>query len=424
MLKKKLLKISEIVNKGVVYSAFLFSFFIAFSVKLANVSLIAFYVFSVGAYFVNKPTISSASVKVLKFSSILFLASILVSVFSHAEFGLILKGIGRRITFLLSPLVFLLLSKDSISVIKEKTLKGLVLGVFLSSVFLVINIFYEYYLTRPLFTIDKDIFNFYHTNYYFTRILDIHPSYYGMFVIVAMSVVYFYKGFSSKMMNIAFVILSSVIVLFLNARIILFLFLILNSAYLIRYFYIKTNQILHTALLTIAVFVVTSLILFFATKNTYAYQRVFKETLWELSDSNKVTPDFKVSGESRMLRWGAAIHIIKEKPLLGYGVFKERETLGKEYLKQDMQSSYQRAYNAHNQFLGFTIEGGLVSGAILVLFFLTNFYISFKRKDILYTFFVFSVLSICLIENYLIRNAGVIFVSFFSSIYLYNQTGK
>jgi len=424
MLKKKLLKISEIVNKGVVYSAFLFSFFIAFSVKLANVSLIAFYVFSVGAYFVNKPTISSASVKVLKFSSILFLASILVSVFSHAEFGLILKGIGRRITFLLSPLVFLLLSKDSISVIKEKTLKGLVLGVFLSSVFLVINIFYEYYLTRPLFTIDKDIFNFYHTNYYFTRILDIHPSYYGMFVIVAMSVVYFYKGFSNKMMNIAFVILSSVIVLFLNARIILFLFLILNSAYLIRYFYIKTNQILHTALLTIAVFVVTSLILFFATKNTYAYQRVFKETLWELSDSNKVTPDFKVSGESRMLRWGAAIHIIKEKPLLGYGVFKERETLGKEYLKQDMQSSYQRAYNAHNQFLGFTIEGGLVSGAILVLFFLTNFYISFKRKDILYTFFVFSVLSICLIENYLIRNAGVIFVSFFSSIYLYNQTGK
>ncbi|WP_452219082.1 O-antigen ligase family protein [Lacinutrix undariae] len=418
------MKISKIVNKGVVYSAFLFSFFIAFSVKLANVSLIAFYVFSVSAYFVNKPTISSGSIKVLKFSSLLFLASILFSVFSHAEFELIFKGIGRRITFLLSPLVFLLLSNDNISVIKEKALKGLVLGVFLSSVFLVINIFYEYYLTRPLFTIDKDIFNFYHTNYYFTRILDIHPSYYGMFVIAAISVVYFYKGFSNKIMNIAFVVLSAIIVLFLNARIILFLFFILNSVYLIRYFYIKTNKFLQTALLTIAVFMVTSFILFFATKNTYAYQRVFKETLWELSDSNKATPDFKVSGESRMLRWGAAVQIIKEKPLLGYGVFKEREVLCSEYLKRNMQSSYQRAYNAHNQFLGFTIEGGLVSGAILVLFFLTNFYISFKRKDILYAFFVFSVLSICLIENYLIRNAGVIFISFFSSLYLYNQIEK
>ena len=409
-------------KKGLACSAFAFGFCILFSIKLANVSLIAFYTFCVSSYFLNKQTILPGAIRLLKYSTVLFLASIVISLISGSGFELVLKGLGRRATFILTPLAFVFLNKESISIVKKQALKGIVFGTLFSSIFIIINILHEYYLTRELFSINKDLFNYYHTNFYFTRVLDIHPSYYGMFVIIALSVIYFNKGSIniSKGVNVFVVILSTITIMFLNARIILFLFLILNVVLLINYFYRKTRKLLHTIALTGVVFLVLGVALFYATRNTYAYQRVFKETLWELSKKANTNYNFKGKGDSRMARWGAAWNIIEKQPLLGYGVFNETKVLGDEFLRLSMESSYKMKYNAHNQFLGFIIEGGVLSGVALVVFFVVNFFMAFKRKDVLFFFFTFSVFSICLIENYLVRNAGIVFVSFFSSIYLFN----
>jgi O-antigen ligase len=413
------LKIKKFVNNGLGYSAFLFSFSLLFSIKFANISLIIFYTFCVINYFINKPNISPKAIKLLKFSSLLFLTSIAISVVSGSELELIIKGLGRRITFALTPLAFLLLTKQNISFIKERALKGIVIGIFLSSVFLLINILHEYYLTRELFSINKDIFNFYHTNFYFTRILDIHPSYYGMFIIIGLGIVYFYKDLNNKFLNVLFVLLATIVILFLNSRIILFLFLVLNAFYVFSYFRSKSKQIIKAMIITASIFLFFGTLLYFLTKNTYAYQRVFKETLWELSNQVNSNYNFKGSGDSRMARWIAAVNVIDRRPFLGYGVFKERQVLEKEYKILHMEAATKSRYNAHNQFLGFALEGGFFSAISLLLFFIMNFYYSLINKDILFGFFLLSVMSICLVENYLIRNAGIIFTAFFSSLFLF-----
>jgi O-antigen ligase len=416
------LAIKNFVSNGLGYSAFLLSFFLLFSIKLANISLIVFYVFCVIGYFVNKPITSPKGIGLLKFSVLLLLSSLIISVMEGIEFEFILKGLGRRIAFVLTPLAFLLLSKRSIALVKDKALKGLLLGILVSSVFLLSNILHEYYLTRELFSINKDLFNFYHTNFYFTRVLDIHPSYYGMFVITGLATVYFYKGFKSYYLNAIFVILATIVLLFLNARIILFLFVILNMIYLIRYFYLKTQRILKAFLLSMGVFFALGVLLFTITKNTYAYQRVFSKTLWEFSRGIDTIYNSKNSEEPRMARWYAALNVIKKKPVLGYGVFKETETLMLEYDALNMKSSYVNRYNAHNQFLGFAIEGGFFSALALLFFICVNLFISIKYKDLVFFLFVLSVFSICLVENYLVRNAGIIFTAFFASIFLFDTS--
>lgn len=356
----------------------------------------------------------------MKYSTLLLLASLFISFFSGSDFGSILKVAGRRITFALSPFAFLLITQRSISSVKEKTLEGIKIGVLLSSIFLITNIFQEYYLTREVFTIDKDILNFYHTSFNFTKVLGIHPSYYGVFVLTGSAVVYFYKGFRIKILNPIFIILSIITILFLNSRIILFLFFALNFIFFIQYFYNKSQKAIGTLILLGSVSIVLAGGLFYLTKGTYAYQRVVKETMWELTYQVNSNYNSKGSGDSRVARWSAALNVIFEKPILGHGVYNEREVLRKEYKKMNMKSAYESRYNAHNQFLGFAIEGGVFSVIILLLFFGSNFYASLKNKDMFYFFLVLSIFFICLIENYLVRNAGIVFTSFFLSMNLFD----
>lgn len=412
---------NRFLNAGLVYSSFLFSFLMPFSIKFANLLLIIFFVFSLLKYFFSKHIISNERVSALKFSTLLLLMPILVSLFLDIEFDLLLKATGRRVAFFLTPLAFLILSKQNTLIVKEGALKGLVFGVFASSVFLILNILHEYYLTRPLYSIDKDILNFYHTNYYFLRVLDIHPSYYGMFVILGIATVYFYKTFVSSFFNTLFIAVSLVVLLFINARVILFLFLALSIIFLIKWLYQRTNNLLKLFFYTGIVIALLGSVLFFVSKNTYAYQRVFKESLWEFNGGVGTNYNFSGKGDSRMARWHAAFNVIKRKPILGYGVFKEREVLQNEYIALNMISSFKSRYNAHNQFLGYTIEGGVLAAFALFMFVLYNFYISIRNADLLFFLFTLSLLSICLIENYLVRNAGIIFIAFFSSAFLFNQ---
>lgn len=419
------MKINKIFDIGLGYSAFLFAFLLLFSTKLANVALVIFYGVIIFNFFIVKPRLKPINYKILIGSTGLLVFSVVISVFSISDVFLVVNNLGRRITYIATPLFFLLLPYNKIKDIQIYAFKGLIIGGGISSFFLIINIFTEYYYTRPFLSIDSDILNFYHTNFYYTRILDIHPSYYGMYLITALAFLYFRGGLKFKLLNAFCGVLIIVSLIFLNSRVILFLFLQLNIIYLWLFFYRNTKRVLVSIISSFVVLLSLIVLLFIFTKSTYAYTRVVNETFWELKYNVNKEYNSAGKGDSRVARWHAAVNVISEKPFLGYGVSKETLTLVDEYKSLGLHASEKSKYNAHNQFLGFFIEGGVLSFFLLLFFFFFNMFKVFKQKNILGFFFFLSVFVVCLIENYLIRNAAVIFISFFSTCFLfinYNKT--
>ena len=148
-----------------------------------------------------------------------------------------IKAIERGLSFFLCPFLLFFHTEKALFEIKNKLFNGIVLGSLLSVIILLCNNFINYFSTRPLFSFDNEIFSYYHTYYYFTDFLKIHPTYLGSYIILSIAIVLnrVVKNSNKKRRFINFLIIFvlSIGVLFLNSRIIILLcFSILISFFL------------------------------------------------------------------------------------------------------------------------------------------------------------------------------------------------
>jgi O-antigen ligase len=157
-------------------------------------------------------------------------------------------------------------------------------------------------------------------------------------------------------------------------------------------------------------------------KGTYFYNKLVEGTQWELAvNINKPNTDKDHGADSRMSRWLVSSELIRERPLFGYGTGAGRELLSKAYKGHNMHASIRQGYDSHNQYLGYAINYGLVGFAFLFVFFVINFVAAFRKRDLARFLFFFLIGSLCLTENYLIRNMGINFVALFGSLYYYRH---
>ena len=124
--------------------------------------------------------------------------------------------------------------------------------------------------------------------------------------------------------------------------------------------------------------------------------------------------------DPRMYIWKSATNLIKEHPIIGYGVNNYENALVAEYEKSGFQQGFISKYNTHNQFLGFQLEFGIV-GPILLLILLLSFSFFSDKDERLFYFQLSGILVLSLFfENMLDRYAGCVtlalFVFSFSSI--------
>ncbi|MFS4492761.1 O-antigen ligase family protein [Maribacter sp. 2308TA10-17] len=117
---------------------------------------------------------------------------------------------------------------------------------------------------------------------------------------------------------------------------------------------------------------------------------------------------------TRLLSWDAAIALIKEKPMFGYGYAETQVALNKKYQEKGYIYPLKDSYNAHNLWLQSWLENGFL--AVLLLFSL--FYIllrqelgNFKSAPLLLTF-VFILLINSMFEGLFNRFSGISFFSF------------
>ena len=215
------------------------------------------------------------------------------------------------------------------------------------------------------------------------------------------------------------VLIIFVAIVFINCRIILIL-----TGVIIFYFFTffiirefkKSNKIKNIAISVIGVSVLTCS--FYFLKKTYVYHKLTKELKWELQANSSTKYNSKTYSDSRLSRWKVAVDLIMEKPILGYGINKEINTLKKGYKEAGLKYAYKEEYNSHNQFLGYFIEGGLLSFVGMLLFFGYSLFLGLIRKNNTTVFLIVLILFVCVAENYLIRNAGILFVAFFTSLFL------
>ncbi|MCB0400592.1 MAG: O-antigen ligase family protein [Flavobacteriales bacterium] len=202
-----------------------------------------------------------------------------------------------------------------------------------------------------------------------------------------------------------------------------FSLLFLHSAYLIL---LSSKTGLITMLLTYAVYVIylmvkhkkykTGIAILLASSiglvAAFQTSNLFRNRILELSSLFR--EDQTSSTSARSIIWGISLDLIKEKPLLGYGVGNENQELEQRYIAENNEYLVEQKLNAHNQFLQTTLATGLPGGLILILLLVLPLWMAFRNNHPLYLGFILLVLVNFLTESMLERQVGVTFYAFFN----------
>ncbi|WP_407525916.1 O-antigen ligase family protein [Lacibacter sp. MH-610] len=124
----------------------------------------------------------------------------------------------------------------------------------------------------------------------------------------------------------------------------------------------------------------------------------------------------------RIAIWNCAADVIKSNPVTGVGVGDVQDELQKSYENRKFYfaSRYNR-YNAHNQFIEQWLMTGLIGLLFLMLAMAVPFYYSIRKGDVLYSLFLLVFILFCCTESMLEISKGVVWYSFFNSIFAFNQ---
>jgi O-antigen ligase len=409
-------------NKLLAITAFLMAFFLPVHLGISNLFLIAFFVLS-GYFILIKKEYVFRNPKLLLLSLLpLFLLYCFGLFYSNPPFeGL--KIIGRNLSFLLAPLLLFFCSVKNLKYLLGKMYVGITLGSITSICILLTNNFLNYFATRPFLGFDDEIFNYYYTYYSFTNLLDIHPTYLGAYLIFAVSFLLkrLFKGKTNKLLILTAIVILTVGIIFINSRIVFLLYSgVLLSGLLYGAFIFYKRRKFGALFLIIIITVAGVFSIIKVLSNTFIVTRLTSELQWELSDQVDTAYNDKLNADSRIARWQSAIDAIAQKPFFGYGTHSEKDILEGFYEKNGLLVSSKNRYDAHNIYLSIMLEYGIFGLCILLIYLLSNLYLSLKTKNVQYFLLFIMICVIGCFESYLKNNAAITFVAFFGSVYLFS----
>ena len=111
-------------------------------------------------------------------------------------------------------------------------------------------------------------------------------------------------------------------------------------------------------LLSLLIFVCITLTI---TKVNSLQKRYINDLQLDLS-ANAITADLS---ETRMKRWDLELELIQKSPFIGYGSGSEINILKEKYFEKKFYRSYLLELNAHNQYLSFLINTGIIGLLII-----------------------------------------------------------
>jgi O-antigen ligase len=393
--------LNSLKQDGFYYGALLYAFLIPFPQKVINIALIIWIVISVVSY--KKSTL--VQIKYLWLLPAFYLVYFMGFLTSET---VSLKFLEYKLSLLIFPLVFFLTDYNERQ--RAGILRGLIWGlVFSIATCLVVAFYNSMVIQNGEFTFQPNVLEgkgfmesiLYGGNYFFGRHLSIfHQTvYYAMYLCTGVAVLLFRPElFSEKLRNTFLGVL--VFATFLVSNKASFIALALIFGLKLWTWNEKRSKKTFAVSLFFLVFVL------FAFLNPR-----FKESAITIVKGKMIlNKEARYGFGTRLLSWNAAVSLIKEKPLLGYGHTNTQVALNKKYQEMEYTFPLKESYNAHNLWLQSWLENGLL--AIIILF--SIFFVIFQKSWYSPLFLAFGIvlLTNSLFEGLFNRFSGISFFSF------------
>jgi O-antigen ligase len=388
-------------HTGYYYGALLFAFLIPFHPKLSTLALVLWLLLSLIS-FSQKTLVRNKTLLLLPIAYVAYFICFFTAETPKFRF------LETKLSLLVFPLIFFL---NVYSVRQRgKILKFLVFGLVVSSILCLIVAFYNsigiengnlYFRANVLEGKGFMDSILYGGNYFFGRYLSIfHQTvYYAMYLCAGVAVLLFVpKLFTTKLR-------TSLLGIFL-----FFIFLVSNKASFIALALILILK-LHTWNVNRSKKAIgVSLFAMVLTAVVFLNPRIKESVVNIVEGKMTLNKEARYGFATRLLSWDAAVSLIKEKPVFGYGHAVTQEALNKKYQEEGYIFPLKESYNAHNLWLQSWLENGLFAIIILLGIFLVLFQKSWHKP--LFLAFVLILLTNSLFEGMFNRFSGIIFFSF------------
>ncbi len=347
---------------------------------------------------------------------------------SNLDYGF--KYISRLIGFLIFPLIF-----STVQFSDKKYINILL-------VFIAGCLMYFFYVWLAFFEYDlglvisggykKDMLLRF--NKFFTD-KENHPTYFSLFLIASIFIsAYMIVKNKSKLKIVLLFILITILLalslITLTAKMpisaLLFIMIIVPLIYLIKNF---KKRALTIYLASISAILIIGSIFFKdipnrAVQEMYNYYNYFRgEDLKQYYSYDDLSVDYDTfwwEKTNRIVIWKNSIELMKDSPLIGFGTGDVQDELTKVY-KKNKELWRMQFFNSHNQYLDYQLRYGILGIGFLLFMLFFYFRKAVISSDYLYASFIILVSLCFLTENIIQRHWGIIYFSFFNSLFYYRK---
>jgi O-antigen ligase len=316
--------------------------------------------------------------------------------------------VERTLPFLLFPLM---ISSTEIDQQKLKSVfRGFICGVLISYSLSLAVAIYNYFYSVPRWGRASDFF--FHEQFT-AGLFDIHPTYYGLLGCLATLFVF---HIATKWYHFLIVLALTFFIVLINARIIIFIQVLLIFSFLIKYFYKgftwRKLGLTTGVLLTFLIFIQIGNSIY-----DYPHRKMMLDakSSWERSYAKDIS-DGDGGLVTRFAIWRAAVDVIKRNPLFGVKLDNEKEALATVFRKSEVPYLIANANNAHNQALSYLISFGLVGFILLGSFFFMLLREAYSKKSWIYFEFLAIFFIVGMTESIFNRGLGIAIFAFFNSL--------
>lgn len=399
-------------NNKTIHNLHLYSLSLAligllFPIKFSSICVVIFGLFSIIRLFKIKKKFNK---NLLLFSGFYFLYLIGLLFTENIKFS---QGLlERNLTWLLAPFLIYF----TISITKKERFNILFLfsvATFLFGVFYLFQGIYNYFL-------EGNSSVFYNTS--LTSFTGFHPVYFSSYTLF--SFIILLHGFKEKYIKKSILKQSilwsftTLILILLSSKTILFVFLIFSIFYIGKY--LQTLKKLFLLPFFIIGFII--LIFSFATTKDRINDSIFSK--WELLQKDQFLYNDAFTGITlRLITWKfvAKKFFKEENVFLGTGTGDGQDFIDSVYKEHKMDTGGYLGFNMHNQYLEYLIKFGFIG----LLFFITIVFLFLKKaiqnKDALYLWFLIIFLSFSFTESTLEVHRGIVFFTLFNFFLYYNS---
>lgn len=123
----------------------------------------------------------------------------------------------------------------------------------------------------------------------------------------------------------------------------------------------------------------------------------------------------------RRERWKVSFELVRQSPVIGKGSGSEIPLLKQKYFEKKMFSSYLNELNAHNQYLSFLINSGILGLLVYLATLVWGVWKAIKRDDLLLLGFLVIIAAVSFSEDLLDVNKGIFLYAFFFPFLIFSK---